>query len=209
MASRRKKPAEQPVDSEVEFDPAKLESTPPPVGHEQLRGMLAAHGQRKADEGDEDELKKQYTGRDQPAETGPEVPPSPPAAAPATEPHRPVLPRVGDRLPDPHAVDQIRLSDDPDGPVMRLLRGHRDPAVWIAFDANPGKEVTDRIKDAGFRWERRAEVNGRPGAWVKPLEPGHEIRAVLDAERLFKDLGNQIRAARDLKPVGVAGPGVG
>jgi hypothetical protein len=112
----------------------------------------------------------------------------------------------GVALPDPRSIDQISLDADPAGPKMRLLRSRRGE-VWIQFDANPGREATDPIKAEGFRWEPRAEVNGRPGAWVKRLEPGREVRTMLDAERLFRDTGNRVRGQKGLDPVGELGPG--
>jgi hypothetical protein len=77
--------------------------------------------------------------------------------------------------------------------------------VWIAFDVNPGNDITDQIKAEGFHCEPRAEVNERPGAWVKPLRGGHEVFTMLDAENLFKAVGNQIRASKGLEPVGALG----
>jgi hypothetical protein len=35
------------------------------------------------------------------------------------------------------------------------------------------------------------------------------VRIMLDAERLFKDVANQIRASNGLEPVGMAGVGAG
>jgi hypothetical protein len=115
------------------------------------------------------------------------------------------MPKASDRLPNQHPVNEISMDDDRNGPKMRLVRSHRPRDVWIAFDVNPGKTITDQIKAEGFRWEPRAEVNERPGAWVKPLHAGQEIRIMLDAEKLFKSLGNQIRASKGLEPVGALG----
>jgi hypothetical protein len=129
------------------------------------------------------------------------------AASSPIIPVQPVMPRISDQLPDPRPVDQISMSDNRDGPKMRLLRSHRNHEVWIQFDENPGKTATDPIKTAGFRWEHRAEVNDKKGAWVMPLGRGHEISSMLNAERLFKTVANQIREAKGLEPVGVSGHG--
>ena len=128
---------------------------------------------------------------------------------PAAAPRSSVMPKISDRLPDPRSVDQISLDNDRKGVQMRLLRSNRHRDVWIQFDKNPGKEITDQIKAEGFRWEPRAEAGDRIGAWVKPLEQGREIRIMLDAERLFLDLGNQIRESKGLEPVGRIGQGAG
>jgi hypothetical protein len=120
----------------------------------------------------------------------------------------PVMPKVRGRLPDPRGIETISLdADSRNGPRMRLLRSYRNHEVWIQFDKNPGKDVTEAVKAAGFRWEARAEVDDHRGAWVKPLEQGREVRIMLDAERLFRDLGNKIRQANGLEPVGMVGMG--
>ena len=120
-----------------------------------------------------------------------------------------VMPKISDRLPDPRSIDQISLDNDRNGLQMRLLRSHRHRDVWIQFDQNPGKEITDQVKAEGFRWEPRAEIGEKNGAWVKPLEEGREVRMMLDAERLFLNLGNQIRESKGLEPVGRVGQGAG
>lgn len=121
----------------------------------------------------------------------------------------PVMPKIGDKLPDPRSVDLISMTNDPSGPKMRLLRSNRNHETWIQFDENPGKTITDPIKAAGYRWEPRAEVNDRNGAWVKPLQQGREIASMLEAERLFKEAGNQFRKLKGLEPVGMSGHGAG
>jgi hypothetical protein len=127
--------------------------------------------------------------------------------------HGPIT--ISDTIQNPRVLDDISLDTNKNGLRTRLLRYqyrhnrevHHE--VWIQFDKKPGKEITDPIKDAGFRWEPRAEVGENNGAWVKPLEPGSEVRIMLDAERLFKKLGNEIRAANGLEPAGMTGVGAG
>ena len=133
-----------------------------------------------------------------------------PAGSPQPGHDRANLPSVGTQLPNPRSIDRISLeADDRTGVQMRLLRfrharGNRED-VWIQFDRNPGKEITTQVQAAGFRWEPRARVGDHEGAWVQLLDPGREVRAMLDAERLFKDLGNQIRQTNGLEPVGQVG----
>lgn len=157
-----------PSDSAVDFDPAKLEAQTISTGNS---------------------------------------PPSVPAVTMGSG--QQILPKISDTLPDPRSVDQISLSEDRDGPKMRLLRSYSHHEVWIQFDKNPGKATTDQIKAAGFRWENRAEVNDKRGAWVKPLVPGREITSMVDAERFFKAVGNRLREEHGLGPVGMTGHGVG
>jgi hypothetical protein len=136
---------------------------------------------------------------------------NPNAAQSEKNPARPpITPKISGQLPDPRSIDQISLeADSRKGAKMRLLRSYRNKDVWIQFEKKPDKEITEQLKVDGFRWEPRAEAGDRLGAWVKPLEPGREIRIMLDAERLFKDLGNQIRKNNGLEPVGMVGVGAG
>jgi hypothetical protein len=127
----------------------------------------------------------------------------------AAESQKPLMPKIGDRLPDPRGLDQISLDNERDGEMMRLLRSHRHRDVWIQFDTNPGKAITEQIKAEGFRWEPRAEAGERNGAWVKPLEQGREVGIMLAAERLFKKLANEIRESKGLEPVGMTGVSAG
>jgi hypothetical protein len=77
---------------------------------------------------------------------------------------------------DPFGAHIIDLSNDPDGPKARLLRSRQHEDMWIQFSENPGKEYTDKLRDAGFHWESRAHSDFASGAWVIELEAGREWR---------------------------------
>ncbi len=109
------------------------------------------------------------------------------------------------KIPDPFGILGIALTDEKDGPRAHLLRSRDHNDMWIQFDENPGREITDQIKAEGFRWEPRAWSGDRKGAWVKPLEEGQEWRTQADAERLLRDMANQIREKNGLEPVTVMG----
>lgn len=94
---------------------------------------------------------------------------------------------------DPRGMHIIDLSPDPKGPKARLLRSEKHKDMWVQFTENPGKEITDQLKESGFHWERRAETEFAKGAWLLPLEPGNEWRGHAHAERVFQDVVNQIR----------------
>jgi hypothetical protein len=53
-----------------------------------------------------------------------------------------------------------------------------------------------RVRDAGFRWD------GKDKVWKLEMEEGEKWRAHRDAENVFKDIGNSIRAKAGLEPVG-------
>lgn len=46
-------------------------------------------------------------------------------------------------------------------------------------------------------------------SWVRPLHPGREVTSMLEAERLFKAAGNQVREAKGLEPADMAGQAAG
>jgi hypothetical protein len=91
-----------------------------------------------------------------------------------TQPARTFTDRQGPRSvrPNPFSIDRISLEADKNGTQMRLLRFRHSRGdgedVWIQFDKNPGKDITESVKAAGFRWEREAMVGDRRGAWVMP-----------------------------------------
>jgi hypothetical protein len=124
------------------------------------------------------------------------------AEAQQEERKAPFLPTVPEFAPDPRPIEEISLdADDRKGPHMRLARSYRHREALIQFDKKPDSAVIGRLKNDGWRWESRAEVSGRQGAWAKPLAEGHEIRTMLDAETLFREIGNEIRAAKGLDAV--------
>jgi hypothetical protein len=109
-------------------------------------------------------------------------------------------------LPDPFGNAIVSLSTDPDGPKARILRSNDNHAMLLQFSENPGKEITDQIKDAGFHWETRAHSDFAKGAWIIALEEGREWRNHAHAEEVFKDVVNQIREKNGMEPF-VSGAG--
>ena len=88
----------------------------------------------------------------------------------------------------------ISLTDDNDGPKMRLFRNHRMNQAAITFDEKPPPAVIQQLHDANFRWR------GAEKAWTKQLDAQAKWRTQMDAEKLFTDLGNQIREGNGLEP---------
>lgn len=104
-----------------------------------------------------------------------------------------------------HNAVTIALTDDKEGPKVRLNRNFRERALEMQFDENPGREITDQLKAEGWRWESRARYGDHKGAWIMRLEQGYEVRAEADARRLLKDVANQIRANNGLEEATVMG----
>jgi hypothetical protein len=108
------------------------------------------------------------------------------------------------RLPDPREQRSVSLDGDRQGPRLRLLRSHRFNQVQIRSDEELPEAQRERLKAAG--WTERAEE----GIWTKQLptrkhaegeEPKPAWPTVVEAERLFQDIANDIRAGKGLPAV--------
>jgi hypothetical protein len=103
-------------------------------------------------------------------------------------------------LPDPHWSDSISLTNAKDGPRIHLGRSRRYRQMLIAFDVKPegevGGQVLATLRDQGWRYHAKDK------AWTVQLERGAEWRTAADAEKLFRDVGNTLREANGLPPVG-------
>jgi hypothetical protein len=106
------------------------------------------------------------------------------------------------RFADPREQKQISLGLGKDSPKLRLLRSHRFNQMQIRSDEALPDDARKKLTDAG--WTERPEE----GIWTRQLPPrakdGEEQKApwpiVLEAERLFHDVANGIRADRGLPP---------
>ena len=104
------------------------------------------------------------------------------------------------RFTDPRPQKQISLGLGKDSPKLRLLRSHRFNQMQIRSDEELPAAARETLTAAG--WTERPEE----GIWTRQLPPrakeGEEQKApwpiVLEAERLFHDLANGIRADRGL-----------
>lgn len=103
--------------------------------------------------------------------------------------------------PNPFAENTISLTNDNDGPKMRLYRDRRNPqiglyenAMVIQFDEKPEEEARQKLRDNGWQWKQADAV------WRKPLgeNPGVEHRK---AQELFEQIANDIRQGNGLEPV--------
>ena len=111
---------------------------------------------------------------------------SEPAAEPPTR--TPIV------TPDPRGVMSASLGD---GQRMQLLRSHRYQQLQIRFDQQPDEKYLAMLAEAGWRDRTQEE-----GIWTKQIPKG-EWKPVADAERLFRDIANDIRQDKGLESVSV------
>jgi hypothetical protein len=97
--------------------------------------------------------------------------------------------------PDPHELDTVCLGPDNSGPKMRLFRSNRFNQVQIRFDERPPEDVVGILKEDGWRWRGQGE------GWTKQLDRAARWRGQADAERLFKEIADELRQSRGHAPL--------
>ena len=130
---------------------------------------------------------------------------APPSAAAA---ERPAPESARRPFPDVSEQKTVLISPDPDGAKLRLRRSYRFNQVQISPDGELPDWARKRLHDAG--WRDRVEDEGIYTKQLPPRpKPGEEdpelssarVRMDLDTKRFFKQLANDIRAERGMKPV--------
>ena len=81
-------------------------------------------------------------------------------------------------------------------PKMRLLRSFRYRQVQVRFDQDPDDKYKLMLKEAGWRDRTQEE-----GIWTKQIPKDSGWQPAADAERLFKQIANEIRADKGLGAV--------
>jgi hypothetical protein len=111
-------------------------------------------------------------------------------------------------LPDVRELKQIKLGPDRDSPRLRLLRSHRFNQMQIRSDEELPQAAREQLQATG--WKDRTEEEGiwtkqlppRPRKGAEDAEPAKPAwRTVVEAERLFHDIANAIRADRGMAPI--------
>ena len=115
--------------------------------------------------------------------------------------HRTAAPR----FPDVREMKSVNLGPDRDSPRLRLLRNYRFNQMQIRSDEELPAKYHEPLKAEG--WTERPDE----GIWTKQLprrsnnengeEPQPAWPTVLDAERLFQDIADAIRADKGLPPL--------
>jgi hypothetical protein len=131
-----------------------------------------------------------------------------PPAAVALAAERAPADRERPRLPDVSEQKQVLISPGPDGARLRLLRSRRYNQMQISADGELPDKVKEQLHAAGWRdrtevegiWTRQLPPRARPDAeGQEPAKPAWPT--VLEAERFFEKLANEMRADRGMPPV--------
>ena len=94
--------------------------------------------------------------------------------------------------PDPFPLMTISLGAKKDSPRMTLYRSNKLNQMAIRFDEKPEEEHRVQLRETGWRW-REDE-----GVWTKQMDRERRATSQMEAERLFTEIGETIRAARGL-----------
>jgi hypothetical protein len=75
---------------------------------------------------------------------------------------------------------------------VRLFDSKRDRQVAIKFgdgrpEDKPSQAVIDKLKEAGFRWNRNHKI------WARALTPESSMSTRIEAERLYREIRGMIR----------------
>jgi hypothetical protein len=119
-----------------------------------------------------------------------------PPAAEVSGDKRSFADRVGQRksvsIPDPFeiAVDVAAR--------IRLFESRRDSQVAIKFgegrpEDKPSQSVIDKMKEAGFRWNRTDKI------WTHPITPDSAMSVRIEAERLYQEIRGMVRQEKGIE----------
>jgi hypothetical protein len=90
------------------------------------------------------------------------------------------------RIPDPFPI----ITDSQAG--VRLLESRHYRQMQIKFDVRPSQPVLDKVAEAGYSWKNKDKV------WTKQLEEGTAMQDRIDAERLFAEVRDILRADKGI-----------
>jgi hypothetical protein len=129
---------------------------------------------------------------------------SPEAATAVAEPSAPdaggdersFAERVGRRKPV-SGPDPFEIAVDVAAGV-RLFESKRDRQVAIKFgegrpEDKPSQAVIDKMKEAGFRWNRTDKI------WAHPLTPDSAMSVRIEAERLYQEIRGMVRQDKGIE----------
>ena len=104
--------------------------------------------------------------------------------------------RVGRRKPI-SGPDPFEIAVDVAAGV-RLFESKRDRQVAIKFgeglpEDKPSQAVIDKMKEAGFRWNRTDKI------WAHPLTPDSAMSVRIEAERLYQEIRGMVRRDKGIE----------
>jgi len=114
-----------------------------------------------------------------------------PSAPDAGGDQRSFAERVGRRKPV-SGPDPFEIAVDPAAGV-RHFESKRDRQVAIKFEDKPSQAVIDKLKEAGFRWNRIDKI------WARPLTPESAKTTRIEAERLYQEIRGMIRQEKGIE----------
>jgi hypothetical protein len=103
--------------------------------------------------------------------------------------------RVGRKKPV-SVADPFEVAVDTAAGV-RLFESKHDRQVAIKFgegrpEDKPSQEIIDKLKQAGFRWNRNHKI------WAHPLTPDSSMSTRIEAERLYQEIRGMIRQEKGI-----------
>jgi hypothetical protein len=99
--------------------------------------------------------------------------------------------RVGQKK-RPSASDPFGIATDNVAGV-RLFESKQDRQMAIKFNEKPHQPVIDRLIEAGYRWNPVHRI------WATPLRPDTAMATRIDAERLYQEIRQMIRAENGIE----------
>jgi hypothetical protein len=119
-----------------------------------------------------------------------------PSAPDAGGDERSFAERVGRRKPI-SGPDPFEIAVDVAAGV-RLFESKRDRQVAIKFgegrpEDKPSQAVIDKMKEAGFRWNRTDKI------WAHPLTPDSAMSVRIEAERLYQEIRGMVRQDKGIE----------
>ncbi len=125
-----------------------------------------------------------------PAETGTAVAEPPAAEAGADKPS--FAERVGQKkrasVADPYGIAGDYLAG------VRLFESKQDRQMALKFEEKPSQAVIDKLKDAGYHWNPLDKI------WAHPVRADSAMSTRIEAERLYQEVRQMIRADRGIDP---------
>jgi hypothetical protein len=88
--------------------------------------------------------------------------------------------------PDPFGIAKDNLAG------VRLFESKQDRQMAIKFDEKPSQAVIDRMKEAGYRWKAADKI------WAHPVYADSAMTTRIDAEHLYQEVCQMIRAERGI-----------
>jgi hypothetical protein len=88
--------------------------------------------------------------------------------------------------PDPFGIAKDNVAG------VRLFESKQDRQMAIKFEDKPSQAVIDRMKEAGYQWKPADKI------WAHPIYPESAMTTRIDAEHLYQEVREMIRAEKGI-----------